>query len=166
MWLVLLGDPSRRPRTICEISPTAMPAGDALPRGTQRFFVSSRKLDGAALMCPRAVEGRRMEHRYGQRHPADVHVYIRGGSGKLFSAGILSDLSISGGFIRTSLMAEPLSTVVIQFTGPDQGVRAMTARVIRRTPQGLGVEWAEFATELVQILTRPATEATPVAKAG
>jgi PilZ domain-containing protein len=107
-----------------------------------------------------------MEHRYGQRHPSDMQVYIRGGNGKLFSAGILSDLSISGGFIRTSLMAEPLSTVVVQFTAPDQAVRAMTARVIRRTPQGLGVEWAEFATELVQIMTRPATESTPVAKAG
>ncbi len=106
-----------------------------------------------------------MEHRYGQRHPADVPVYIRAGSGKLFSAGILSDLSISGGFVRTSLMAEPLSTVIIQFTAPDQVVRAMTARVIRRTSQGLGVEWAEFATELVQILTRPATEVA-VAKAG
>lgn len=107
-----------------------------------------------------------MEHRYGQRHPSDVHVYIRAASAKLFSAGILSDISISGGFVRTSLMAEPLSTLVIQFMGSDQIVRAMTGRVIRCTPQGLGLEWAEFATELVQILTRPPADRARVAKAG
>jgi hypothetical protein len=113
-----------------------------------------RKISGA---CSSIVAGWKMEHRCGQRHPIDVGVYIRAASGERFSKGTLSDVSISGGFIRTSLLAEPLSSLVIQFAADDGESRAMAAQVVRRTPKGLGVEWMEYATELVQTLTRSAT---------
>jgi len=101
-----------------------------------------------------------MEHRIGHRHPTNLRVYVRAASSKLFSRGVLSDVSISGGFIRTSLMAEPLCAVVVQFTGDDSALPPLTAQVVRRTPLGIGVEWAEYATELVQTLTKPTAAST------
>jgi hypothetical protein len=107
-----------------------------------------------------------MEHRIGQRHPTDVGVFIRAAGSKALSTGVLSDVSISGGFIRTSLPAEPLCPVVVQFAINDPTLPTLTAQVVRRTPLGVGVEWAEYATELVQTLTRRPMAPAPSAATG
>jgi PilZ domain len=95
-----------------------------------------------------------MEHRIGQRHLTDVKVYIGTSGGRVVSEGVLADVSISGGFIRTALLAEPLSAVTVQFRADDPTMPAMMAQVVRRTPQGLGIAWEDYATKLVRSLTR------------
>jgi hypothetical protein len=96
-----------------------------------------------------------MEHRCGTRHPVDFLVYVRSHGGAVSSAGRLSCISVSGGFIYTSLPAQPLSTISLRLV--DAGGRlgeSLEGHVIRRSPQGLGIEWSDDASGLIRDLIR------------
>ncbi len=96
-----------------------------------------------------------MEHRCGTRYGADVDVYVRTRHGAVSSPGRLSEISVSGGFVRTVLPAQPLGYVVVQLLGIEglhSSGRILEAQVIRRTEHGIAVEWAEYAPQLVRLL--------------
>jgi hypothetical protein len=88
-----------------------------------------------------------MEHRYGNRYPSAIDVYIRSNSGRLAARGQLINVSISGAFVYTSLSAATLSSVTVEVLsalGSARRCRPIEAHVIRRTDSGLGIEWKEL----------------------
>lgn len=92
-----------------------------------------------------------MEHRYGMRYPVDVGVYARSLHGAVSSIGHLCEISISGGFVRTTLPIRPLAYVSLEILV--SGRPAIEGQVVRHTPDGVGVEWNDYAPWLVQLLT-------------
>jgi hypothetical protein len=96
-----------------------------------------------------------MEHRYGTRYKIDVDLYARMYGGVVSSVGKLREVSVSGGFVRTVLQVRPLARVSLQLFIPVQRHRGffVEGHVVRSTVDGFGVEWSEYASELVRVLT-------------
>jgi PilZ domain len=107
-----------------------------------------------------------MEHRCGSRYSADIGVYVSARAGTLSSAGRLCDVSISGGFIVTALPIEPLNMISLQFSAGFPIAR-LQAQVIRRTADGVAVEWQEYAPGLIHEVLRaqPPLEQTAPSRA-
>jgi hypothetical protein len=88
-----------------------------------------------------------MEHRYGIRYSSAIDVFVRSQSGQLAAKGRLTDVSISGAFVRTSTPIAPLSSITIEVLSVVASARRfkpIEAQVIRRTDSGLGIEWKEL----------------------
>jgi hypothetical protein len=101
-----------------------------------------------------------VEHRWGQRQQIKRRVRLRTRSG-VIGHGVVSDVSISGAFIQSPLPAPLLTYVQVQFTTADHGYRfgaAIEGQVVRRTPGGFGLEWCEFAPQVVSALAVSANE--------
>ena len=96
-----------------------------------------------------------MEHRCGARYDVDLAVYARAHAGVVSSVGSLRNVSLTGGFLETALPAQPLSHISLRLIDADGelGPR-LEGQVVRRTSNGLGVEWCEYATELIRALGR------------
>lgn len=91
-----------------------------------------------------------MEHRWGHRSPVCIGVRLLGSPGAIGS-GNLRDVSLSGGFVQTRLSLPVLTpvTVAIRSVAKNDHVQEVPAHVIRRTTRGLGLEWEEFAPEII-----------------
>ena len=92
-----------------------------------------------------------MEHRWGERFPVDIAVRLAPRPYTL-SAARLTDLSVSGGWIRTSLDLRRLARVQVALVLPQRFTHAtpiVNAFVVRRSREGIGVEWCEFAPRAV-----------------
>jgi hypothetical protein len=88
-----------------------------------------------------------MEHRYGVRYLSAIDVYVRSQSGRIATRGRLLDVSISGAFVSTSLSIAPLTSITLEVISVVNSVRRwkpIEAQVIRRTDDGLGIEWKEL----------------------
>jgi hypothetical protein len=96
-----------------------------------------------------------MEHRCGTRYKVDLAVYARAHAGVVSSVGRLRNVSLSGGFLETALPAQPLAHISLRLIDADgQLGPRLEGQVIRRDPNGLGIEWSEYATELIRALGR------------
>jgi hypothetical protein len=100
-----------------------------------------------------------MEHRWGERIP--VNIPIRLGA-PLFSAkrGRLTNLSLSGAFIRTKVDIRVLSRLHVVFElprRPKKDAVTLMAFVARKSDEGIGIEWCEFAPRAVGELIRAAS---------
>jgi hypothetical protein len=87
-----------------------------------------------------------MEHRYGVRYLSAIDVFVRSQSGQLAAHGRLLDVSMSGAFVSTSLSIALLSSITIEVlsvTASARRFKPIEAQVIRRTDNGLGIEWKE-----------------------
>lgn len=96
-----------------------------------------------------------MEHRCGTRYRVDIAVYVRPRNSAISAQGRLSEISASGGFVRTVHPAFPLSYIAIQLLSdgwPPHEVLLLEGQVVRRTHDGLCIEWSEYAPELVRLL--------------
>ncbi|HEY4214866.1 MAG TPA: hypothetical protein VGM84_25540 [Steroidobacteraceae bacterium] len=98
-----------------------------------------------------------MEHRCGSRYLVDVPVIIHGHGCAVSVIGWLSDVSISGGLIHTVAALPLLSSIQLQFLEGDDMGTPLYGHVARRAAQSVGIEWFEFAPELVRRLTDPST---------
>jgi hypothetical protein len=88
-----------------------------------------------------------MEHRWGQRVGVDIPVRI---AGQPFSvrSGRLSNLSVSGAFIRAEFQPRLLSRIHVAIEAAQwsrHDAPTIAAYVARRTKAGIGIEWCEFA---------------------
>jgi PilZ domain len=96
-----------------------------------------------------------MENRLGHRQETREAVTLRMAGG-LVRRVVLTDLSFSGGFVRTS-MRVPLRTPVTlgwpraRTQKPDGDTSLVIARVVRHCQKGMGVEWREFAPPSVAL---------------
>ena len=95
-----------------------------------------------------------MERRWGERQVANASVRLRSRAGAPVP-GRLINVSASGALIATRLPAPVLSNLEVlvstDHVGRDIDV-SIPGQVIRRTPNGLAVEWFEFAPEPLRCL--------------
>lgn len=96
-----------------------------------------------------------MEHRWGERLEVALPVRIRAPYG-LVGTGLVSNFSVSGAFIATTLPVALLSQVRVSFLFGRLAARALhrdnstfAAQVVRRNAAGFAVEWCEFGTDEV-----------------
>jgi hypothetical protein len=98
-----------------------------------------------------------MEHRWGQRRVVHEPVRLRTAGGMTGTGHIVS-VSISGAFVKTALPALPLAVILVRFM-PERPQRAYSrfapiieAHVVRRTEDGIALEWCDSAAELTRVL--------------
>lgn len=109
-----------------------------------------------------------MEHRWGWRLRVDLTARV-GDSAGFMSVARLRDVSVSGAFVETAAILRAFSSVDVQFrTHHGNNSRVLSAHVVRTTPDGVGVEWREFAPNEVSRLmeTYPANALSPERGAG
>jgi len=93
-----------------------------------------------------------MEHRCGSRYKVDVELYLRTLGGAVCSTGRLCEVSASGGFVRTALPVPPLAYITLQLISDSS--LYFEGHVIHRAPDGIGIEWSEYAPGMIQFLTQ------------
>jgi hypothetical protein len=95
-----------------------------------------------------------MEHRWGQRKPVQQRVRVLTAGG-IAAQGHIANVSISGAFVRTPLPARILSIVRIMFVADSRShiAATVTAQVVRKTAEGLGLEWCEAVPDIAAGLT-------------
>lgn len=87
-----------------------------------------------------------MEHRWGARVRTNVTARVDASSHS-FHLARLTDLSISGAFLRIGLPVDELHPIHVELAPSGSQKRsgvAIEAYVVRRTDEGVGIEWAEF----------------------
>jgi hypothetical protein len=96
-----------------------------------------------------------VEHRWGERLEVALPVRIRAPYG-LVGSGLVTNFSVSGAFIATTLPVASLSQVRVTFRFGRRAARIMhtdsttfAAQVVRQNAAGFAVEWCEFGTEAV-----------------
>jgi hypothetical protein len=94
-----------------------------------------------------------MEHRWGKRSALDIGVRLCLASGAV-SAGRLANASFSGAFVHTACRLLPFTRVIVEL---ESGARHNTpqrigAYVARAEPDGLGLEWCDFAPDAIATL--------------
>ena len=94
-----------------------------------------------------------MERRSAPRYQVAIPVYAQAHSGAVSSKGYLLDVSLSGGFLVTTLPAELNSLISLRLieTNGEMGQR-LEGQVVRRSFVGVGIAWSEPATELIRSL--------------
>ena len=98
-----------------------------------------------------------MEHRCGARYEVDLAVYARTHGGVVSCVGWLRDISVSGGFLRITLPVQALSHISMRLIDADGafGPR-LEGQVVRLSPDGVGIEWCDYAPELIRDWIIPA----------
>jgi len=104
-----------------------------------------------------------MEHRWGQRIDVDVNVQLKT-KGGLAGYGRVCNVSVSGAFVRTTVPVPVLSRVQVVIPAGKQDPRVIAAydgQVIRRTDEGLAIEWRIVSPEILRTMAAlsPATKA-------
>jgi hypothetical protein len=108
-----------------------------------------------------------MEHRWGCRVSTGIDVQLFGLPATI-GWGRLRDASVSGGFIETALTLRTLSVMRVTFPGGGHGKYTapfVDAIVVRRTPEGLGVEWLDGASQVIASIVRDELVIGPAARA-
>lgn len=103
-----------------------------------------------------------MEHRWGQRIPIDVPVQLVLSCGSI-GCGRLRDVSITGAFVQTHSSLPLLSLVDIEPQMESRGGRRMQslpACVVRKDSTGVGLEWTEPSTHVLESILRPRARPT------
>lgn len=93
-----------------------------------------------------------MEHRWGWRLRVDLTARVGDTSG-LMNIARLRDVSVSGAFLETAALLRVFTNVEVQFrTHRGSDSPGLAAHVVRTTPDGVAVEWIEFAPREVSRL--------------
>jgi hypothetical protein len=94
-----------------------------------------------------------MEHRWGERLEVALPVRIRAPYG-LVGSGLVTNFSVSGAFIATTLPVASLARVKVSFRFGRRAARIMqlgsstfAAQVVRHNAAGFAVEWCEIGAE-------------------
>lgn len=95
-----------------------------------------------------------MDHRWGRRVEVDVQVTFRDSAFTLCD-GRLTDVSLSGGFVRSARVPGVMSHIgIMARSGPRRSGPKfeIAAFVVREEPGGFGVEWEELDPDAVRSL--------------
>jgi hypothetical protein len=111
-----------------------------------------------------------MEHRWGGRRRLLLRVRICG-SRQAAALGWLTDVSLSGAYVRTTARLTIMSLIYIQLDerddgGPELQPLQLPARVVRHGPTGIGLEWQEFASAMLAQIVGTAPDFALVALIG
>jgi len=95
-----------------------------------------------------------MEHRCGQRVRPNAHASVMDGSGWTAFARV-RDISASGAFLECPAPRNTVTRVIVRLK--DQRIDTLLAGdVVRRTADGIGIEWGDFAPAAVAPLLQRA----------
>jgi hypothetical protein len=87
-----------------------------------------------------------MEHRWGERYALERMVSLHAGAWRVLAR--MENVSCSGAFLRCAVPSAGVVRIRIDLRqGP--GAARLVAYIVRRTADGIGVEWGEFAPEAV-----------------
>lgn len=95
-----------------------------------------------------------MEHRWGKRSALDIGIRLHLRSGDLDTAR-MTNASLSGAFVTTTRRLPAFTRVVVEIPAASvsRGApRRVPAYVVRTAPDGLGLEWQEFAPPAITSL--------------
>jgi hypothetical protein len=95
------------------------------------------------------------ESRWGERVAVNIPVQVSADA--LAGAdGCMKNLSLSGALVKADvdLGLHSLIEVSINMPSPSQRAEAVTAYVCRKVKEGVGVEWCEFAPNVVKDVLR------------
>jgi len=92
-----------------------------------------------------------MEHRWGDRRQVILPIRLHGPD-RTPALGWLTDISLSGAYVRTIAAVATMSQVDIEVAEHSSGIAKpgplrLRGRVVRHGPIGMGVEWQEFASD-------------------
>jgi hypothetical protein len=102
------------------------------------------------------------ESRWGDRVRVDIPVQVSANAST--ADGRIKNLSLSGALVKADvdLGLHTLIQVSINVASPPQRAAAITAYISRKTREGVGVEWCEFAPTVVKDLLRSPSIPLPV----
>jgi hypothetical protein len=94
------------------------------------------------------------ESRWGDRVRVNIPVQVSANASS--ADGWMKNLSLSGALVKADvdLGMHALIKVSINMPSPSQPAAAITAYISRKTKEGVGVEWCEFAPSVVKDLLR------------
>jgi hypothetical protein len=99
--------------------------------------------------------GNGFEHRWGERFRVNIPVRVSAAALARVDA-CMKNLSLSGAFMKSDcdLRLHTLIEVRIELPPPSPRVAVIKAHVSRKLKEGVGVEWCEFAPNVVKDLLR------------
>jgi hypothetical protein len=106
--------------------------------------------------------GNGLEHRWGER--VSVNIPVRVVANELTAGnGCLRNLSLSGAFVKadSDLPLNTLIEVSIALPPPSTRTAVIKALVSRKFKDGVGIEWYEFAPNIIRALLRFALRSPP-----
>lgn len=102
------------------------------------------------------------EGRWGDRVRVNIPVEVSGNA--MTSAdGCIKNLSLSGALVKADADLRLHALIQLSIKAPSPAPRAatVTAYVSRKTPEGVGVEWCQFAPRIVKELLSPPSISSP-----
>lgn len=109
-----------------------------------------------------------MEHRWGDRIEVDIPIRIVGETVSSMRIGRLTNISLSGALIQTPYEPRMLSRIQAIWTSswrPAHSLPGVAACIVRKSLDGIAVEWCEFApTAVAQIIQAAASYPLPLSE--
>ena len=102
-----------------------------------------------------------MEHRWGQRLNVAIPIRLCSSSDRRETAAQLANLSLSGAWIPIQLDVRPLAIIQVIFQRPglpEDSPDTVEACVARQSHDGIGLEWCEYAPQVVVRLLQSAAQ--------
>ena len=102
-----------------------------------------------------AHSGHGLEHRWGERIRVNIPVHVSAAA-LAGVDGCMKNLSLSGALMRSDcdLRLHTLIEVRIELPLPSPRAVVVKAHVSRKLKEGIGIEWCEFAPNIVKDLLR------------
>ena len=96
-----------------------------------------------------------LEHRWGARTQVNIPVRVEA-TALPVADGCIKNLSLSGAFIRSDrdLPLRTLIDVSIALPQPSFCAAVIKAHVVRKIGESVGIEWSEFAPNIIKDLVR------------
>lgn len=94
-----------------------------------------------------------MEHRWGERHDFEQMVSLRAGGWRVLAR--VRNMSSSGAYLQCAVPNASVLRIHVDFRQAPGSAR-LAAYIVRRTPEGIGIEWGEFAPAAIMRLLRRA----------
>jgi PilZ domain len=107
--------------------------------------------------------GNGMEHRWGRRFRVNIPVHVSAGALARVD-GCMKNLSLSGALMKSDcdLRLHTLIEVRIELPPPSPRAAVIKAHVSRKLKEGVGIEWCEFAPNVVKdLLQSPSVRFPP-----
>ena len=104
----------------------------------------------------------RLEHRWGERVRVNIPVHVSAAA-LTGVDGCMKNLSLSGALMRSDcdLRLYTLIEVRIDLAPPSPRAVVVKAHVSRKLKEGVGIEWCEFAPNIVKDLLRSPSVRSP-----
>ncbi len=105
-----------------------------------------------------------MEHRWGQRFNVAIEARLHLRQPYTARRGRVANISASGAFIQTNIPIPVLTCIQVEIQMPTDGARGslrLPASVVRRTREGVGVEWCEAESFVIADVVASYGKSTP-----